>query len=41
MQIDQILIRPADNQFIVQYSDNAGRSNNFTLNSANNANIAC
>ncbi len=40
MQVDQILIRPADNEWIVQYSDSAGRTNNFTVSSAGNANIA-
>jgi len=40
MQIDQILIRPVENEFVVQYSDNAGRTNNFTTTSEDNANIA-
>lgn len=40
MQVDQILIRPVDNEFIVQYSDNAGRTNNFTVSSSGNANVA-
>jgi hypothetical protein len=40
MQVDQILIRPADNEWIVQYSDSAGRTNNFTVSSAGNASIA-
>lgn len=40
MQVDQILIRPADNEWIVQYSDNAGRTNNFTVSSVGNASIA-
>jgi phosphoribosylformylglycinamidine (FGAM) synthase-like amidotransferase family enzyme len=29
-----------ENQWIVQYSDNAGRTNNFTVSSAGNASIA-
>ena len=40
MQIDQIIIRPAQELLIVQYSDATGRSNNFTLNTANDANVA-
>jgi hypothetical protein len=40
MQVDQILIRPTENQWVVQYSDSAGRTNNFTVSSAGNANIA-
>lgn len=40
MQIDQILIRPADKELIVQYSDNTGRANNFTITTEGNSSVA-
>ena len=40
MQIDQILIRPADSVLIIQYSDSAGRSDNIVVDSAGNSNIS-
>jgi len=40
MQIDQIIVRPSENVFIIQYSDSAGRSDNIVASSAGNANVA-
>lgn len=40
MQVDQIIIRPSSSALIVQYSDSAGRADNFTLDSRGNANVA-
>jgi hypothetical protein len=40
MQIEQIIIRPAREQLIVQYSDRAGRTSNLTVSTANNASVA-
>ena len=40
MQIDQIIIRPAREQLIVQFSDRAGRVNNIIASTTNNASVA-
>jgi hypothetical protein len=40
MQIDRIVIQPTFENLIVQYSDASGRSNNFTLSTVNNPNVA-
>ena len=40
MQLDQILIRPASNQMIIQFSDGAGRADNLTIGTENNSNVA-
>lgn len=40
MQLDQILIRPASNQLIIQFSDSAGRADNLTIGIENNSNVA-
>lgn len=40
MQIDQIVIKPAQNKYIVQYSDEAKRLTNLMVDSTNNAKVA-
>ncbi len=40
MQIDQIIIRPAQKKFVVQYSDEANRPNKLVVDATNNANVA-
>ena len=40
MQIDQILVRPTENVFVIQYFDSAGRSDNLVVESGGNAHVA-
>ncbi len=40
MQLDQVIIRPSPSTYIVQYSDNLGRTNNLAVDVAGNAAVA-
>jgi redox-regulated HSP33 family molecular chaperone len=40
MQINQIIVRPSESVFIIQYSDSAGRSDNIVVDSTGNSNVS-